>query len=202
MKQIVLPSCYAAPVGWYALYQQAEEALIEVHEHFVKQSFRNRCEIYSPNGIQALVVPITHRGRRQTMKDKRISYNDDWRKNHWKSLEAAYRSSPYFEFYEDDFAPLYEKRFEFLHDFNMSIHEIVCDSLSIDKELTITENYTEHLEDFRNISPKTDWDKNITFGTYIQVFESKHGFKPNLSIFDLLFNEGPAAQAYLDHLNV
>jgi hypothetical protein len=201
MNELVLPSCYAAPIAWYALYQQADKVLIETKENFVKQSYRNRCEIYSPNGVQSLVAPITLRGKRQLITDKCLSYNDDWRKIHWKSLQAAYRTSPYFEYYEDDFAPIYEKRYDRLIDLNNAVHQTIVEALDIDTEVSETSEYKkEHPLDYRNISPKTDWDKDLKFEPYIQVFNSKHGFIPRLSILDLLFNLGPASEAYLNNI--
>lgn len=201
MSTVVLPICYAAPIHWYAIYAQKEEVILEAKEHFVKQSFRNRCEIYSPNGKQALVAPITHKGKRQTMAQKQLSYQENWQKNHWKSLEAAYRSSPYFEFYEDDFKPLFEQQPKGLMDWNLQLHQLICDSIGLEEKHQLSDVYhQDYAEDFRSLGPK---NKNIKPNPkYHQVFEEKHGFIPALSIFDLLFNLGPESLSYLEEMNI
>src|SRR3990170_2824855 len=141
METILLPSSYFAPISYYASVLKSETIFIEQFEHFPKQTFRNRCSIYSPNGIQQLTVPLHERKDKTLTKDIRISYEINWQTLHWRSLESAYRSSPYFEFFEDDFRPYFEKKFNFLIDFNMEIMQEVLALMKIKKEFLFTSSY-------------------------------------------------------------
>lgn len=170
-----------------------------MEDNFQKQSNRNRMYIYSPNGIQLLNVPVKKSNQRyQKYKEVKIENDFDWQKNHWKSIEAAYRSSPYFEYFEDDFIPLFEKKHNFILDLNFELFDIVNEALGVDLPFEKTIEYfhesaIEH--DFRPlVNGKKDNFKNEE---YIQVFREKEGFIPNLSILDLLFNEGRHAVDYL-----
>lgn len=170
-----------------------------MEDNFQKQSNRNRMYIYSPNGIQLLNVPVKKSNQRyQKYKEVKIENDFDWQKNHWKSIEAAYRSSPYFEYFEDDFIPLFEKKHNFILDLNFELFDIVNEALGVDLSFEKTTEYfhesaIEH--DFRSlVNGKKDNFKNEE---YIQVFREKEGFIPNLSILDLLFNEGRHAVDYL-----
>jgi hypothetical protein len=203
MSTVILPTVYFGPIQYYSKLLKYEEALIEHHEHFPKQTFRNRCNIYGANGLLSLSIPLKKRGERTPVKDVRIAYDQPWQSLHWRSFQASYRSSPYFEFYEDDLAPFYEKEYEFLLDFNTELHGLVCGLLKIDNNTKPTEKYEktyENADDLRDlISPKEDWkkDKDYEVKEYTQVFGSKYGFLPNLSIADLLFNEGPSAREFI-----
>jgi hypothetical protein len=182
---------------------RAEKAVVESYEHFPKQTYRNRCSIYSPNGLQHLVIPLDGRKDKTLTKDIRISYDRNWQLIHWRSLEAAYRSSPFFEFYEDELKPFYEKRTELLIEFNFALQKKIMELLDVKKEISFTSQYEKMpagLADHRSIFSK----KNIpskSFPRYLQVFENKHGFIPDLSIADLLFNLGPKAKDHLLELN-
>lgn len=199
MKQIILHPTYFPSISHYVAMLQADEITFEVEDNFQKQTNRNRMYIYSPNGFQLLNIPVKHAiEKHQKFKDTRIENDFDWQKNHFKSLEAAYRTSPFFEFFEDDFRPIFEKKHEFMMDLNFQIFEIVNDCLGIDLPFNKTKEY------FHEIQDKTDFrylvnGKKDTFinEEYTQVFEEKHGFIPNLSILDLLFNEGRHAIEYL-----
>ncbi len=178
--------------------------IIEHHENFQKQTYRSRCEIYSPNGLLTLSIPLVKRNHRQSMKDLKISYDYDWKTLHWRSLESSYRRSPFFEYFEDDFYPYYhDKKFDYLIDFNEAIQQIVLTLLKLKPNYTFSDSYkTEYpdSDDFRNIiDPKESKDLDKTFQPvrYPQVFETRHGFIPNLSIVDVLFNEGPRAMDYI-----
>lgn len=196
---IILHPTYFPSISHYVAMVQANEITFEVEDNFQKQTNRNRMYIYSPNGLQMLNIPIKHnKDKRQKFKDVRIENDFDWQKNHFKSLEAAYRTSPYFEFFEDDFLPIFQKKQEFMMDLNFEIFEIVNNCLGITLPFETTTEY------FHKIENKTDFrylanGKKDTFinESYIQVFNEKHGFLANLSILDLLFNEGRHAVAYL-----
>ena len=200
---IILSTAYLAPIQYYSKLLKYDEALVEHHEHFPKQTYRNRCNIYGANGLLALTIPLKKRGERTPVKDVRISYDQPWQNLHWRSMQASYRSSPYFEYYEDDLTPFYEKQYEFLLDFNSELHELVCGLLKIDNNVKPTASYEKMIagaDDLREgISPKVDWrsDRDFEAKEYTQVFGSKFGFLPNLSIADLLFNEGPSAKEFI-----
>lgn len=191
---------YFSPIFQFQQLVKAEEVVFEVQDNFQKQTYRTRLKIYTPNGIQTLVIPIKHnKGIRQKTKDVRIDHSFRWQRKHFKSLQNSYRSSPYFEFYEEDIAPIYEKQYEFLIDFLFKTQEMCFELLQIDGNYTKTSSYeTEYADkmDFRFLAD-AKLNQNFEVLTYKQVFEIKHGFKPNLSILDLLFNEGPNAISLL-----
>ncbi len=201
MNQLtILPSAYLAPIQYYSKLKNCSDCIIEHFEHFPKQTYRSRCDIYSPNGLLTLSIPLVKRNHRQTMKDLKISYEDNWRKIHWRSLESSYRRSPFFEYYEDDFHPFYhDKKFDYLIDLNEALQQKVLQLLKLKINYTFSSEYKKEYpegNDFREIiSPKVslDSDKKFTPTSYWQVFEPRHGFIPNLSIVDLLFNQGSKA---------
>lgn len=199
-SHLILPAFYLPPVPYFAAIQAVTLPIrLERHEHYPKQTYRTRASVYSANGKLDLIVPV-QRGRdgHTPMADVRISYEWDWQRLHWTSLQTAYRSSAYFEYYEDDFAPFYQQRYEWLFDYNEAQLELLLRLLKIERQVTHTESYREDYapeRDFRqSIHPK----KQPAPGKpYYQVFENKHGFIPGLSIVDLLFNHGPQSKAYL-----
>ena len=196
---------YLGPIVYYAQLLRFPAFFIEHFENWQKQSYRNRCTIYGANGKLDLIIPIVHKTSRQQIKDMEISYSYNWQKLHWKSLEAVYRSSPYFEFYEDDFRPFYEEKTKYLIDFNASLLALVCDTIQITVQPEKTTSYERETApgviDFRNsIHPKQTVADIAKYPEYNQVFMEKEGFIPNLSIVDLLFNEGPGSFGYLQQL--
>lgn len=202
----VFSSCYLPPIVYFKHWITANEIVIDVNEFFVKQTYRNRCTILGADGKLDLIVPIHKRNSKQLMKEVKISYDDNWKKNHWKSIESAYRSSPYFEFYEDEFFGFYhEKNYELLVEFNMDLIRLILKLLKKQDEFELSKNYVEQTDgviDFRNeISPKNKSLNEFKQPEYIQVFSDKLGFQKNLSIIDLLFNEGPNSLAYLQKLS-
>ena len=193
-KQVLLPTTYWGSIAYQA-YLIKHDCLIEVNEHFVKQSIRSRCQILGANKPLTLNVPRVRKNSSKTIvKDICINYDHPWQKEHWRSLMSAYRSSPYFEYYEDELAPLYEEKINTLLEFNTSVQHKLFELLCIDKELQFTTSYQKEFKglDLRNHHFMTDCP------SYTQVFGTN--FTPNLSILDLLFNEGPNSENYLLNL--
>ena len=199
MQTTLLCSAYLPPVSFFTAINNGGDVLIEQYDNYCKQTYRNRCRIATASGVQTLTIPVVKSGSpKQLMKDVRISDHGEWRRQHWNALESAYMNSPFFMYYQDDFRPFYEKKFEFLLDFNIELTQRIMELAGIDKELKLTESYmrnTDGLLDLRSLAepgvqepehPKTYW----------QVFRQKHGFLPNLSAVDLLFNMGPEFQIY------
>ena len=201
MNAVLLSTTYFGPIQWYQKLYRADEAWIEQHEHFVKQTYRSRCIIATTQGTQALTVPVERDIlKSQAIKDIRISDHGNWRHLHWNALQSAYGESPFFEYYEDDLRPFFEKRWTFLFDFNEAIREKLCELLDICPVVRFTEKYvSDHASDYREaINPKHPApDPDFQPRRYYQVYEAKHGFLPNLSVVDLLFNMGPESVFYL-----
>lgn len=194
----LLPISYFGPIEEYALLAQNDKVIYEIKEHFVKQSYRNRCKIYGANGEMRLTVPLIMKSREKTPMDKiRISYSDKWQAQHWKTIVSAYKNSPFFEHYEEDLNNFFQTEFNYLIDLNKTAQNIILKHSRISVNISETNNYDISRDsDYRKIiTPKKQ--PFVTNPRYIQVFEEKHGFQPNLSILDLLFNEGPASNIYL-----
>lgn len=200
-KGILLPSFYLAPIAYYRHILQCEgKILLERHEHFPKQTYRNRASIHAANGILNLTIPIKKSNvpLRSQLKDVQISYEDDWQRLHWMTLQSAYRRSAYFEFYEDDFVGFYQQEYPYLFEFNQALNELILRLLRIDKPIIETQSYEESYSDVLDLRTSIHPKKNERPNTpYFQVFEPKNGFIPNLSIVDLLFNQGPESRNYL-----
>ena len=209
----ILATTYFGPLQWYQKLNRFDGVLMEQHEHFLKQTYRNRCVIATTQGQQALTVPVeapVGEGvalSKTEIKDVRISNHGKWRTEHWNALQSAYGESPFFEFYEDDIRPFFENRWEYLLDFNMAITEKMCELLDIHPHIELTSSYQNSLPigegwgetDFRTvIHPKhPQEDSDFSPKPYYQVYKERFGFLPNLSILDLLFNMGNEAVLYL-----
>jgi len=203
-NNIILSTTYFGPIEYFVQFITGSNILIEKHENYQKQSFRNRCEIYGANGKLTLSVPIEKKHNKKVcIKDVHISYDTDWIKLHLKSIESAYRSAPFFEYYIDDLFALINSRPKNLFEFNTDIIKTILEILEIDTNLEFTSTYEKEIGviDLRNqIHPKVSVDKssmNFLPKPYYQVFEEKHGFIPNLSVLDLIFNTGPEARQVL-----
>ncbi len=173
---------------WFNAFHKAENVLLEQHEYFVRTSYRNRAYVSGPNGIICLSVPLDKgRNQRAFIKDIKVCNDEDWQALHWKTLASCYRRSVYFEYFEDDLKPFYEKRFEYLLDVNVSSLELILKLLKIKKQIKFTENYTPNPEtDLRSaFLPKNR--KETTQVPYVQPFSDRNGFEPNLSMLDYLF---------------
>lgn len=186
---------YLAPIPFYACLYKCDILAIDGNEPFIKQTFRNRAVIATENGTQSLTIPVIHDGGRIAMRDVRISEHGNWRHQHWNAMVSAYRKSPFFDYYADDFAHFYEERDGFLMDFNLRLHAVISESLGLERgvDLTDDKHQTDNLRDIRWIAePKAlaSMAENRA-KPYYQVFAQRNGFIPNLSIVDLLFNMGP-----------
>lgn len=200
-QSLLLPAFYLPNISYFHIIKQHECPLvIEQFEHYPKQTFRTRTQILTANSVLDLIIPIIH-GRRERLaiKDIRINYDHPWQRLHWLSIQNAYRNSAYFEFYEDDFNYFYEKKFEFLLDFNMEQLRLILKLLKINRPIEFTHEYSgDSLNevDFRTqIHPKKP-SLNKEILPYYQLFQENRGFVENLSIVDLLFSQGPQAKNY------
>ena len=204
MNNILIHPTYFPSISHYVAMLKADSVTFEMEDNFQKQTNRNRMYIYSPNGVQLLNIPVKHAiEKHQKYKDVRIENDFGWQKNHFKSLEAAYRTSPFFEYFEDDFRPLFEKRHEFLMDLNLEVFELVNESLGITIQTDKTTEFFHDVPNFKDFRHLANGTKDTTqLEEYTQVFEEKHGFINNLSILDLLFNEGRYAVDYLKNQKI
>lgn len=199
---VLLSTTYFGPVQWYQKLYRSDEVQIERYESFLKQTYRNRCLIATTQGVQALTVPVEHHNC-QFIRDLRISDHGNWRHLHWNALQSAYGESPFFEYYQDDIRPFFEKHWTFLFDFNEEIREKMCELIDIQPKVSSTSKFvaqhTDSIKDNRNvITPKHPVpDSDFVSKPYYQVYQQKNGFLPNLSILDLLFNMGPESIFYL-----
>ena len=239
--QALLSSTYFGPVQWYQKLCRHERVFVERYDSYRKQTYRNRCVIAAANGPQTLTVPVERQagGQRLLTRDVRISDHGNWRHQHWHALMSAYSESPFFDYYADDLRPFFERRWEFLYDFNEAIRATLCELLDIHPDVRPTTHYagneelrmkneeyvhqaqgngnieggdgaargsslairnssyqtqnSKFISDFRDaIDPKhPEPDPDFEPRPYYQVFQARHGFIPNLSVLDLLFNMGP-----------
>jgi hypothetical protein len=195
MRNICLSTAYLAPVEYYSEIAKADSVFIENYDYYSKQTYRNRCQIAAANGPMALSIPVEKAGSEKILtRDVRISGHNDWQLNHWRSIESAYNSTPFFEYYKDDLLPFYEKKWTFLFDFNLEIQSKILELLNLDTIIQLTGEYENTLDDSvldlrEVIHPKKE-TQSVGYKTYYQVFEQRFGFQANLSIIDLLFNMG------------
>lgn len=198
-----MPLFYLPPITWFSKFLEKDtESVLEKFENFPKQTYRNRTNIYGANGKLTLVIPVNHTGSR-LYKETAISYAENWQKQHWKSIRNAYQSSPYFEFYEDRFEKIYQKKEKFLFDFNLNALEILLKISKIDGRPKFSAKYESEpsaLDLRKHFSAKTNSGEK--FENYYQLFTEKYGFIENLSMCDLLFNLGPESLIYLKNQSI
>ena len=198
MNNLIYPTYFPNIAHFWAIVN-SDSICFEVSDNYQKQSFRNRTEIYGANGKLALTVPVSYSQKnRQLYKDVKIANDESWQLQHLKSLQSAYSMSPFFEFYIDDLMPLFENHYDYILDFNLKCYDLLSDSLQLNstsKHTSIFEIKPLENKDFRHLVKRNS--KVQSFQPYTQVFTEKHGFISNLSILDLLFNEGPNAELYL-----
>jgi len=204
---IYLSSAYLAPVQYYTKFLTGDRIFIEQNDHYLKQTYRNRCTVVSANGPIPLSIPVEHSSSNKIKtKDIRIADHGNWQHMHWNAIVSAYNSTPFFEFYQDDFYPFYHRKINFLFDFNAELQSLVLKLLNIDSDIRLSDEYkTEFFSgesDMReSIHPKKGWGEDVDFypAPYYQVFEQKLGFIENMSIIDLLFNMGNESLIVLDN---
>jgi hypothetical protein len=196
---IFIPT-YFSPISQYAELVKTDEVVFEMEDNFQKQSYRNRCYIYNSNGKQLLSIPVKHQltTARKKTKDTLVENDFPWQDQHFKSLQIAYRTSPFFDLLEDDIAPIFKKKYKYLQDINIDTYLFINDVLQLNSNFTLTNTYTSETthDDFRFLADRKLQPKNKV-KKYIQMFDDKHGFIKNLSILDLLFMEGPNAFSFL-----
>jgi len=191
----VFPTAYFGSIAYFRELVRAQKVLIEAKEHFVKQSVRTRCDILVSNGLRHLSVPVIKKnGNKTVMEDVEISFTDNWQNDHWRTIESAYSSAPFFEHYGEEVKALIFSNEENLMRFNEKITNTVLAWMSIDFiSLDYTIEYAQSESDFRAFP----FDDRLNTKKYTQVFEAENGFIPNLSILDLIMNDGPMARRWL-----
>ena len=199
---IIQPTLFA-PIIQYIALANADDLIFEVEDNFQKQTYRNRYYIYGANGKQMLSVPIIHlkNERKTKTKDIQIDYSFSWQNLHIKTLDSAYSSSPFYEFYKDDIISVLQKKHKYLLDLNFEAITVLNTSLDLEFSIKKTKAFQvgfEKQKDFRYLAIAKG-KQNYVLKKYTQVFDDKHGYISNLSILDLLFNEGTNALMYLEN---
>ena len=200
MSIALLQTTYFGPIQWYQKLNRYDQCLIERFDSYQKQTYRNRCVIATANGLQALTVPVEHnsqfsvldgqwpKANGQLVKDLRVSDHNQWRRVHWNALQSAYSESPFFEYYADDIRPFFVEKWNRLFDYNMAITQKMLSLIGIEKKIGVTDSY-------KGVTPIVD---DIQLPPYYQTFQRRYDFLPDMSILDLLFNEGPESMLVLN----
>ena len=200
---ITLPLSYFGPIEEFAYLAQNKIVTYESKEHFVKQSYRNRCIIYGANGLLRLTVPLVLKSREKTaMEHVKISYAENWQAQHWKSIKSAYKNSPFFDHYEELLLPLFFEEVDTLKNLNIKILNTIKQCIQINCETVLNEEFKAYTENDLRLSIHPKKEPTLKLPRYIQVFEERYGFHKNLSILDLVFNEGPSALLYLQNIKL
>ncbi len=193
MSKVILSSTYAGSIAHYAILSGASEVITEVNDNYCRQTFRTRCRILGPNGVETLTIPVIKPQEKTIVKDIAID-GTQWRTQHIRAIETAYNSSPFLEYYIDDLMPFYTKEYKWLYDFNLELEDKICSLIGISFKRRLSDSYLSYPDeaDYRSlIDKKGNMFENFTAEPYYQVFKDKFGFVENLSILDLLMNMGP-----------
>ncbi|MES2514116.1 MAG: WbqC family protein [Bacteroidota bacterium] len=197
MNTVLLTTAYLPGLHYLSAVINHDVVIIEKHDNFVKQTYRNRCEIVTANGKLSLSIPLIKQADKELISEKKISYAEDWQKQHWRTIVSAYKNSPYFEFFEDEFRPFYERKYEFLLDYNTQLLETILNVLRIQKKIEFTQSFESNPNKYADLRHLSFIEKNeVNVDPYYQVFADKLGFIPNVSCLDALFNVG------LDTINI
>jgi hypothetical protein len=202
----LLSTAYLGPVRYFSKFILHKSVCIEAHENYSKQSFRNRCTILSANGPFSLSIPVKYSNNpKSSIQEVLLDYATPWNKIHWQAIISAYRNSPFFEYFVDDLQPYYTRRFSLLFDYNRELTGLLLRMMGLEPIIQLTTGWEpapDGMMDYRDsIHPKRSRnaeDIHYGNGVYLQVFHSKFGFVPDLSIIDLLFNTGPEAASILE----
>ena len=205
MSNILVNTAYFPPVQYFSEIKGCSEILVEQYESYGKQSYRNRCDIMTANGVMTLSVPVVKGASLKILtKDVLVDYSTNWQKLHFKGIESAYKNSPYYDYYIDNFMPFFERKEKYLLDLNTKILRELMENTGLRRPLSFTEDYypaPENHEDLRDvIHPKPSRrraERPFPPKPYHQTFAERFPFVPNLSIIDLLFNMGPETDGYL-----
>ncbi|MCQ2336587.1 MAG: WbqC family protein [Paludibacteraceae bacterium] len=193
MSKVVLSSTYAGSIAHYSILSGASEVITEVNDNYSRQTFRTRCRILGPNGVETLTIPVIKPQEKTIVKDIVID-GTQWQTQHIRAIETAYNSSPFLEYYIDDLMPFYTKVYKWLYDFNMELEDKLCSLIGISFKRHISDSYLSYPDkaDYRFlIDKKGNLTESFTAEPYYQVFKEKFGFVENLSVLDLLMNMGP-----------
>jgi hypothetical protein len=192
MTTVLLSTAYLPNILYLSHVINSDKIVLEKHEHFIKQTYRNRCEIVTSNGKLSLSIPLIKQADKEIISDKKISYSENWQKQHWRAITSAYKNSPYFEFFEDEFKPFYENEYEFLFEYNTQLLRTILHILRLKKQIDFSKQFeftTTNTVDFRSLS-EINSAEIPTLKHYYQVFADKFGFMSNMSCLDALFNIG------------
>lgn len=206
MNNIILSTSYLPPIEYFFYLERNDNIIIEQYETYNKQTYRNRCVIYTEKGELSLSIPVAKPDGNHSKTNKiEIFYLENWQKNHWRAMTSAYQASPFFLYYSDELEFIYNKKYSKLINFNKQLLDTLIELIGIDVNITYSDDFIELNSlkgDLRfKISPKEP-STIKDFPTYTQVFSDRHGFIKNLSIIDLLFNLGPETISYLRDLKV
>ena len=204
---LILATAYLPPVEYLYYLNKTGNIFIDIYENYIKQTYRNRCYVMTANGRLCLTVPVIKTfGNHTQIKDIKIDYSQPWQRSHWRAIESAYNSSPFFIYYRDEIEPIFRKKFLFLIDLNTELLNALNKLYYINCDIKFTKNYIEHSEKLKDlkysITPKSKHISFSNFPEYNQVFSEKYGFISNLSSIDLLFNSGKFSKEYLDRIEV